>query len=87
MTQRGVNETVAEIESTLRDVFHPTVLLVSDDSEEHIGHAGADKGHFTVEIASEHFAGLSRLQSHRLIYAALDELMQTKIHALRIVIS
>lgn len=86
MTQQD-DKRALEIENILRDRFQPSALVITDDSDDHVGHAGEGKGHFTVEIASEHFAGLSRLHAHRLIYAALDELMKTKIHALRIVIS
>ncbi len=41
-------------------------------------------GHFRVRIVSEQFAGLGRIQSHRLIYDALGSLMQTDIHALSV---
>ena len=41
-------------------------------------------GHYTLRIASPAFAGKRPVQCHRLIYAALGELMQTDIHALAI---
>ncbi len=70
----------------LRDAFAPTELLVKDQSHLHAGHAGAQdgKGHFDVRIVSEKFANLNRLARHRAVFAALGELMNTDIHALKI---
>lgn len=74
------------IETCLTTAFSPQQLLVKDQSHLHAGHAGASdgRGHFDVTITAEAFEGLSRLKCHKLIYAALDELMVTDIHALRI---
>ena len=41
-------------------------------------------GHFEVTIVADAFEGRSRIERHRLIYAALGALMQTDIHALKI---
>ena len=62
------------------------ILEISDDSHLHIGHAGArdGRGHFSVKIVSPKFAGTGRVQRHRMVYEALDELMQSDIHALAI---
>jgi BolA family transcriptional regulator, general stress-responsive regulator len=64
----------------------PSQLEVIDDSARHVGHAGAKTGlgHFNLVIASPLFAGLTPLAAHRVIYAALGELMHTDIHALSI---
>lgn len=64
----------------------PVRLEIADDSAKHRGHAGAASGggHFHVLIVSARFAGLNRLARHRLIYAALGDLMQQHIHALSI---
>ena len=77
---------VAEIERLLRDAFAPHELLVKDQSHLHAGHAGArdGKGHFDVRIVSDKFKGHSRIKRHRMVYDALDPLMQSDIHALRI---
>jgi BolA protein len=68
----------------LAERFQPSVLEVLDESHRHQGHAGAadGRGHFRVRIVSEAFRGLPPLARHRLIYAALDDLMRTDIHAL-----
>jgi len=75
-----------EIEQRLRAALAPTVLELIDESHLHAGHAGAltGKGHFAVRIESEQFRGQPPLARHRLVYAALAELMETDIHALKI---
>lgn len=79
-------ERVARIEHLLRQEFAPTMLLVRDKSHLHVGHAGAQdgKGHFDVKIVSTKFDGKNRLARHRMIYAALGQLMESDIHALHI---
>ena len=74
------------IEQRLNNAFQPSKLIVIDEGEHHIGHAGAATGlgHFAVDIEASAFRGKSTLEAHRLIYEALGELMQTDIHALRI---
>ena len=66
--------------------FAPSVLLVEDESHRHAGHAGAAQGHshFRVTIVSEVFRGVSPIARHRLVYAAVDDLLKTDIHALAI---
>jgi BolA protein len=70
----------------LTEAFSPERLLVKDQSHLHAGHVGAreGRGHFEVIIVADAFAGCSRIESHRLIYDALGELMTTDIHALSI---
>ena len=70
----------------LTEALAPTRLEIIDDSHKHAGHAGArgGQGHFSVEIVSAAFAGKLPLARHRLVYAALGEMMQTDIHALSI---
>lgn len=77
---------VEKIEEVLREALSPTELRIKDQSHLHAGHEGArdGRGHFDVFIVSAKFEGLRSLQRHRLIYAALGELMDTDIHALRI---
>lgn len=77
---------VRMIEQRLRDKLQPQDLAVEDDSAAHAGHAGARSGggHFNVLIVAEAFAGRSRIQRHRLVYDAVDDLMGSEIHALSI---
>ncbi len=74
-----------EIENVLRIALQPQSVRVQDDSHLHAGHAGAREGqHFTVQVVSERFDGLSRLARHRLVYDALRLQIQHGIHALAI---
>ena len=77
---------VAMIRERLQREFSPAELEVIDDSHLHRGHPGAKdgRGHFRVRIVSDRFDGLPRLARHRLVYAAMAELMDTDIHALNI---
>ncbi len=77
---------VERIEQTLAQAFSPTQLAVFDDSHLHAGHAGAatGRGHFRVQIVSAAFSDMKPLARHRAVYAALDEMMQTDIHALSV---
>ena len=74
------------IEELLTAAFSPEKLLVKDQSHLHAGHAGArdGRGHFDVQIIADGFSGQNRVQRHRMVYAALGELMETDIHAVRI---
>jgi len=75
----------AETTRRLRESLHPTQLRVIDDSEQHRGHAGHDprgESHFTVEIESPMFAGLSRVAQQRAVNAALADLLSERVHAL-----
>lgn len=76
----------ALIRTRLEQRFAPLELDVQDDSAAHASHAGArdGRGHFTVRIVAPAFAGHGRLERHRMIYAALGEMMQQDIHALSI---
>ena len=79
-------ERIARMRELLAAAFHPAVLEVIDDSHRHVGHASArdGRGHFTVEIVSDAFAGMAALARHRAVYAALGDMMTTDIHALSI---
>ena len=76
-----------EIELRLRENFSPTHLEVIDDSAKHAGHAGHDprgESHFTVEIVSVRFEGLSRVERQRAVNRALADLLVERVHALAI---
>jgi BolA protein len=77
---------VRMIEERLRQRLAPEDLAVTDESHLHAGHAGArtGKGHFAVSLCSPRFAGVPPLERHRMVYAALGEIMEREIHALRI---
>ena len=77
---------VDRIRALLEAAFEPEMLTIEDDSHKHAGHEGAKggMGHFSVSIVSARFNGMRMLARHRAVYAALDDMMQTDIHALAI---
>ena len=77
-----LTETIRERLSALE----PQSVELLDESGRHVGHAGAAAGgsHFKLVIVSPRFAGLDKLERHRMVYAALGPLMQREIHALAI---
>ena len=80
-----MTDRIALIEERLRTALAPEHLEIIDDSAAHAGHAGArEGGHFTVRIVSTVFAGKPLIQRHRLVHAAVADLMRREIHALGI---
>ena len=73
------------IRDCIESEFAPIELDIIDESHLHAGHSGhGGAGHFKVRIVSEKFTGQTPLARHRMVYAAVDKLMQTEIHALGI---
>ncbi|MGL4729045.1 MAG: BolA family protein [Bosea sp. (in: a-proteobacteria)] len=69
----------------LNDGFAPLHLDVLDESHQHQGHGGWREGgetHFRVRLVSARFAGLSRIDRHRLVNAALKDELNERVHAL-----
>ena len=78
--------TADDIQGLLQAALAPSSLQVQDDSHLHAGHAGATEGrHFSVQISSGRFTGLSRVARHRLVYDSLGSLAAQGVHALAIV--
>lgn len=77
---------VLAIRARLLSAFSPVELEVIDESHLHEGHPGArdGRGHFRVNIVSSMFTGRSRLERHRMVFAALGSMMETEIHALSV---
>jgi BolA protein len=78
----SVEQTIRE---KLTDAFAPQSLEVENDSHRHASHAsspGTGESHFRVEIVSEQFAGLSRVERHRLVNEALAAELKGAVHAL-----
>ena len=87
MTQSLTGPVAREIEEKLRAALSPTRLAVINDSAKHHGHAGDDgsgESHFSVDIVSERFAGMSRVERQRAVNTALADLLRDRIHALSI---
>lgn len=77
-------ERILQIRERLEAALHPTALEIIDEGHKHVGHAGEGQGHYLVRISSAAFAGKTSIQQHRLVYAAVDDLMGNGIHALKI---
>ena len=87
MTDQETGPVAAEIVKRLTEALGPTHLIVRDDSEMHRGHAGHDprgESHFTVEVTSPRFEGLSRVARQRAVNVALADLLEERVHALAI---
>ena len=78
--------TVADrIREKLTAKLAPTRLDVIDDSHAHAGHVGArpeGETHFSVEVVSAAFDGMSRVNRQRLVYDILQEELAGPVHAL-----
>jgi BolA family transcriptional regulator, general stress-responsive regulator len=75
----------ARIESKLREAFHPQVLEVVDESEDHRGHAGWREGgetHFRLHMVAAAMSGKSRVERQRAVNRCLAEELATSVHAL-----
>lgn len=80
-------EIKAALVGKLQAALAPESLEVIDESAGHQGHAGARPGgetHFRVEIVSQAFAGLSRVERQRLVYRILADELAGPVHALSV---
>lgn len=80
--------TAQQLQQRLQQRLQPSALEVLDESDQHIGHAGANGTgfgtHFRVRITAAAFAGKSAVARHRLVYDALQDFMDQGLHALAI---
>lgn len=83
------------IETKLTAAFSPQVIKVIDESHLHAGHHhgasahhegfdGAAGTHFRVSLVADVFTGMSRIDRHRAVNAALSEELTAGVHALAI---
>ncbi len=76
-----------KITEKLTAALDPARLSVVDESHKHAGHAGAHPAgetHFYVEIVSNNFEGLNRVDRHKRVYDILKDELVTHVHALRL---
>ena len=66
----------AEIEAHIKEAFPDAEVTLTD--------LAGDNNHFSVKIASAAFQGQSRIQQHKLVYAALQGKMGGVLHALAV---
>jgi stress-induced morphogen len=64
----------AKLQTLLEGAFPGSVVEITDLT--------GTRDHYQVSIQAEIFRGQTRMRQHRLVYAALGELMKGPIHAL-----
>lgn len=64
------------LEKMIREAFPDATVIVTD--------LAGDNDHWSVEIHSSQFTGLSRIQQHKKVYAALQGKMGGELHALQL---
>jgi stress-induced morphogen len=74
---QAVPTTLDAIRERLRAAFPDATIEVRDTT-------GGDD-HFDARVLSSAFAGRRQVERHRMVYAALGELMRTQVHALSLV--
>ena len=87
MNAASTGPVATEMLRRLNSALAPSRIELTDDSEKHRGHGGynpAGESHFTLNIESTAFAGKSRVERQRMVYAALGDLMKERVHALSI---
>ena len=75
------------IKSKLTKAFEPVSLSITDESLQHAGHIGArpeGETHFRVVIVASAFAGKSRVDCQRMVYAVLADELAGPVHALSV---
>jgi BolA protein len=77
-----------KIEAALKAEFSPSSLEVVNESRMHAGHnpeaAATGQTHFRIRITAETLSGVSRVNQHRAINAALAFGFDEGLHALAI---
>ena len=71
----------------MTEAFQPVSLNIKDESSQHAGHNGArpeGETHFRVEIVAGAFAGKSRVDCQRMVYAVLADELAGPVHALSV---
>jgi BolA protein len=75
------------IRTKLEAAFAPADLIIIDESHQHAGHHGHDgrgESHFAVAMKSNAFAGKSRIERQRMVYAVLADELAGQVHALKL---
>ena len=74
-----------ETQSRIEAALSPEHIEINDDSHHHAGHKGdraLGGAHLTVTVVAPVFEGKSLVERHRMVYAAVGDMMQQQIHAL-----
>ena len=81
-----VRPSLADIQHRMESAFQDAQIHLTDESDQHAGHAGArgGAGHYRIKIIHSAFAGLNKVSRHRLVYHAVADWMPHRVHALSI---
>lgn len=64
------------------DILKGMIKAVLPDADIELVDTRGDQDHYDVVVTSAQFRGLSKIQQHKLVYAALEGKMGTTLHAL-----
>lgn len=75
--------------SRLKSRLSPSALSIIDESPKHVGHFGVANArhpetHFVIEIESDAFKGLKRIERHRLVNESIKEAFDQGLHSVKI---
>ena len=76
-----------KMSAKLQQEFSPESMELTNVSHHHHGHAsspGTGESHFELRLVSMRFAGLSKVQRHKLVYGLLAEELAGPVHALQL---
>lgn len=81
-----MTDRMEKIRARLEASFSPLECELEDESAMHAGHAGAASGggHYRLRLVASQFEGQRSVARHRLVYACVQDMMHTDIHALAI---
>ena len=71
-----------KIDKLLRDNLNISKLIIQNESNKHNVPPDSES-HFNVQVVSDDFENLSQIQRHKIVYKAVDSLLQ-QIHAFSI---
>ena len=77
MDSQHSNLTTTQVKELVENALTNAEVQVTD-----IG--GGTSDHFQIDVASPDFAGLSRIEQHKLVHRALGEHLTNAIHAVQI---
>ncbi|HEB53977.1 MAG TPA: BolA family transcriptional regulator [bacterium] len=87
MTDVPTGPVATELIRRITEHLAPSRLSLHNDSDQHLGHAGHDgsgESHFSLVVESAAFTGLNRVERQRLVFRAVGDLMDGKVHALQV---
>lgn len=87
-----MKNSIKKLEKLLHKALNIQSLEIIDETTKHAGHAAIrdnifELTHVLIKISSLDLKGLSRVDQHRQVYAALKPAMTEGLHAVRLIIN